>query len=222
MAKAKIDLKRRKEIGEERKTRTRSKILSAAFDLFGNKNGLYTRVEDITSAAQITRTTFYAHFCSMDELREALCHEVTHEFLSRVLRVLGEIEDPAEQTATAIRYYLKRAQADRMWAQSMINISTGGFLFGAETARQALATIQGGIDAGIFNVRSAVIGRDLVLGTTFGAICSILRDEADEDCPEYMAFYTLIALGVAAEWAARVVEAPLPMLPEGEASASAA
>ena len=212
MARTNIDLERRKKIGEKRKARTRARILAAAFDLYGEPNGLYTRVEDVTLLAGITRPTFYSHFCSMDELRTALTYEVMHGFLEQVAAVLDRIDDPAERTAVAIRHYLHRALVDTKWARSMINISAGGFVFGAETAEHALQTIAKGIQSGTFIVRSAVMGRDIVLGTTFGAICSILRDEADSDCPELIAAYTLTALGVAADRARYISTLPLPAI----------
>ena len=210
MARTNIDLERRKAIGEKRKARTRARILAAALELYGEPNGLYTRVEDITSLAGITRPTFYSHFSSMEELRTALTYEVMHSFLEQVAAVLDRIDDPAERTAVAIRHYLHRALVDRKWARSMINISAGGFVFGAETAEHALQTIAKGIQSGTFIVRNAVMGRDIVLGTSFGAICSILRDEADSDCPELIASYTLTALGVAAERARHISTLPLP------------
>ena len=210
MARINIDLERRKAIGKKRKARTRARILAAAFDLYGEPNGLYTRVEDISALAGITRPTFYKHFSSMDELRTALTYEVMHSFLEQVAAVLNRIDDPAERTSVAIRHYLHRALVDTKWARSMINISAGGFVFGAETAEHALGTIEKGIQSGAFIVRSAVMGRDIVLGTSFGAICSILRDEVDSDCPELIASYTLTALGVAAERARQIATLPLP------------
>ena len=213
MAKARINLQRRKEIGEERKARTRTRILAAAFDLYGDPNGLYTCVEDITSKAGITRPTFYSHFSSLDELRSALTYEAMHEFLEQVKVVLGQIPDPAERTAVAIRYYLQRALVDKKWARSMINISVGGFLFGAETVQHALETIDDGIRSGRFSVRSAVMGRDIVLGTAFGAICSILRGQAHPEDPELIAAHTLTALGVPLDAAHEIATRPLPPLP---------
>lgn len=210
MARINIDLERRREIGEERKARTRASILAAAFDLYGEPNGLYTRVEDIASLAGITRPTFYSHFSSMDELRTALTYEVMHGFLEQVAAVLDQIDDPAERTAVAIRHYLRRALVDPKWARSMINISAGGFIFGAESAEHALQTIKSGIRSGAFSVRSAVMGRDIVLGASFGALCSILRGEAEKDCPELIAACTLTALGLPADRARYLSKLPLP------------
>jgi hypothetical protein len=40
VASTRIDLERRAEIGRERRARTRARIVAAAFDLFGDENGL--------------------------------------------------------------------------------------------------------------------------------------------------------------------------------------
>lgn len=65
MARNEIDLERRAEIGREKRARTRAKIVSSAFELFGNDEGLYSRIEDIAKAAGVTRATFYYHFSGM-------------------------------------------------------------------------------------------------------------------------------------------------------------
>ena len=59
-------------VGQQRRAKTRAAIIAAAFDKFGDQNGLYVSVEEIAEAANVTRATFYNHFAGMAELREAL------------------------------------------------------------------------------------------------------------------------------------------------------
>ncbi len=203
---------RRAEIGRQRRARTRARIVAAAFDLFGEENGLYSRIEDIADRAGITRPTFYNHFAGMEDLREALTHEVTHDFLVAVTRTVNSLPDPRDRAATALRYYLHRAREDRRWAWSMINMSANGVFLGSETYRQAEQTVREGIKAGVLTIPSSALGRDIVLGTVLAAMTSLVKQDMPQDYPEQIAEFILLGLGVPAAVAhgtARIAPPPL-------------
>jgi hypothetical protein len=65
MAKRAVNPERRAEIGRERRARTRAKLIAAAFEIFGEENGLYARIEDVCAKAGVTRTTFYDHISGL-------------------------------------------------------------------------------------------------------------------------------------------------------------
>lgn len=207
-----VDPARRVAIGRERRARTRARIIAAAFSIFGNENGLFARIEDVVDLAGVTRATFYNHFAGMIELRDALTHEVTHDFLLSVTRTIGQLPDPRTRSAAAVRFYLERARHDRRWGWSMLNMSASGLIFGAETFAQAQQTVAEGIAAGDFPIRSAVLGRDVLLGTTLAAMGSLVREEMPADYPETVAGYILLALGVPFDEARRIAHQPLPPL----------
>lgn len=207
-----VDPARRAEIGRERRARTRARIIAAAFDIFGEENGLFARIEDVADRAGVTRATFYNHFAGMVELREALTHEVTHDFLMAVTSTIRLMPDPRHSSAAAIRFYLHRACNDRKWGWSMLNMSASGLIFGAETYRQAQQTIAEGIEAGVFPIRSSEIGRDVLLGTALAGMGSLVRGGMPDDYPETVAGYILFALGVPFEEAKAIAHEPLPEL----------
>jgi AcrR family transcriptional regulator len=206
------DLERRAEIGRERRARTRAKIVAAAFDLFGEENGLYSRIEDIAAEAGVTRPTFYNHFTGMEELREALTREVTHDFLVAVTMTIDGLPDPRARAATAIRLYLHRARNDRRWAWSMVNMSANGVIFGAETHRQAEQTVREGIEAGVLTIPSSALGRDLILGSALAAIATMLRESVADDYAEAVAEHILLGLGVPWIEARKFARSPMPSL----------
>ena len=207
-----VEQLRRARIGQQRRAQTRARIIAAAFDLFGDENGLYARIEDVADHAGVTRATFYNHFNGMLDLREALSHEVTHEFLSRVKATIDALADPRERSAVAIRYYLRRAASDRRWAYSMLNISASGHIFGVETHRQAEHTIREGIAAGCFPINSVDLGRDILLGTCVAAMGSLVREQLPASYPETVAGHILQAMGVPPADARRIAHLPLPEL----------
>jgi len=202
----------RARIGQERRARTRARIVAAAFDLFGSEEGLFVRIEDIADKAGVTRATFYNHFTGMAQLREAVSYEVTHDFLQAVNATTGALADPRERATAAIRHYLHRGCQDHRWAWSMVNISASGIVFGAETYRQAEVTVAEGIAAGLLRLPTSTLGRDLVLGTTLCAMSTMLREEMEPKYPEQVAGYILLGMGVDYDTAREIAHRPLPRI----------
>jgi len=200
------------ELGKVRRAKTRARIIAAAFELFGEEEGLYARIEDVVQRAGITRTTFYDHFSGMGELREAVSYEVTHDFLTAVNETVSQLSDARERAAAAIRFYMHRVRAVPRWGRSMINLSASGIIFGAETYRQAEQTVAEGMAAGQFAVADSALGRDIVLGTTIAAIATMLGEGKGEDYPEAVAAIILRGLGVDPREAGELARRDLPPL----------
>jgi len=199
-------------LGRRRRADTRARIIAAAFEIFGDENGLFARIEDVADMAGVTRATFYNHFTNMGELREALTQEVTHDFLLAVTRTVNLLPDLRERCTAATRFYLHRAADDPRWGWSMVNISAGGLIFGAETYREAEKTVREGIEGDALPILSPELGRDILLGSALAAVTTILRGEAPAEYPEAVAGYILYALGVPFEEAKAIAHLPLPQL----------
>jgi AcrR family transcriptional regulator len=212
LARKQVDPERRAEIGRERRMLTRAKIVAAAFDVFGDADGLYAPIETVADKAGVTRATFYNHFAGMAELRDALTWEVTHDFLQAVTGAISQMPDARDRSACAVRFYLRRARTDKRWGWSMINLSAAGLIFGAETFHQAEQTVREGVEDGVFPLPSVELGRDLLLGTTLAAMGAIVRGGAADDYPETVALYILSGLGVSPDAARRCAQQPLPSL----------
>jgi AcrR family transcriptional regulator len=204
-----VNVERRAQIGEEKRARTRTKILETAFSLIGREKGRFTLVEEVCQLSNISRGTFYNYFNGVEELFDALCYELSHDFNNAVLALVAEMNTDVEKVSAAIRYYLKRASTDKAWGWAMVNISINGYIFGIETHRHAESTISDGISSGAFKVQNLSLGRDMLLGATFAAMISCIRDQADDDYPAQIAYEILLGLGVAEELATKVVKIKL-------------
>jgi AcrR family transcriptional regulator len=154
----------------------------------------------------------YNHFTGMAELRDAVTHELTHDFLNAVTRAIAELTDPRERASAALRHYLHRVRAEPGWGWSIINLSANGIPFGAGTWREARATVQQGLDAGLLHVGDADTGRDLLLGASLAAVGALVRGNVPQDYPERIAAAILMGLGVAQYEAEAMARRPLPVL----------
>ena len=209
----KINRTRRAEIGAERRSRTRAAILLAALDLLGRPHGRATRIEDVCARARIARGTFYNYFTGMEELLESLSDALTRDFDAAVHSAFELLSGPAERTCAAIRYYLHGAIQDPRWGWAMVNCSVGTTLFGEEISNHVQTTIQEGMDNGDFTIKSAEVGRDILLGTGIAATISVLQSASPADYPEKIAFHLLLGLGASAKVAEALTGRPLRDLP---------
>lgn len=213
MAKLNIDLARRAEIGADRRNRTRTRLIAAARALYGREGGRSTRIEDICEEAQIARGTFYNHFDGLYSLQAALFEEVSLHFDQAVHRAFEQLGSPAERTGAAVRYYLLHMLDDRAWGWCMVNTGMGIGFFHQTVIERVSETIQHGIDAGQFTIRSASAGRDILLGAGLASASSLLAGTVGSQHIDDVAQGVLCALGVSAADARRIVSAPLPDLP---------
>jgi hypothetical protein len=100
----------------------------------------------------------------------------------------------------------------------MVNSSLRTILFGERVGRRAQATIQEGIDAGDFTIGSAVVGRDILLGSGLSGTLSLLTGSVPADYPEKVARQLLLSLGTPKSLAISVTRKPLRDLPRVAAS----
>lgn len=209
-----IDVQRRAQIGEEKRARTRAEILEAAFALLGHDRGLTTPIEDICKAGKISRGTFYNYFSGMDQLFDALSYELNHDFNRAVTAILRQMPHAAERVGAAVRYYLERAMNDPKWGWAMVNISTGGPIFGADTYQHAQWTAEEGIASGEFELTGPNSGRDLQLGATLAAMITQLRNSPSPTYPVSVARHILRGMGVPKDRVEEIVKQPLPPVNE--------
>jgi AcrR family transcriptional regulator len=207
---SRINLERRAEIGRQRRAKTRTKLLKAAFELLGRESGRSTRIEEICQAANVARGTFYNYFASVDEMFRALTFDISHDFNDATRAVIKRVPAGAIRSAFALRYYLHKARSDPAWGWAMVNLSAGGPIFGEETYRYATESIQEGMITGQFCVPCLEIGRDLMMGSTLAAMITLLHAAREQEYPEHMVAQILRGLGVSETLIAKCVSPPLP------------
>lgn len=209
----KINQVRRAEIGAEKRSRTRTDLLVAALDLFGQPHGRNTRIDDVCVKAHIARGTFYNYFTGIEPLLEELSDSLTRDFDAAVHAAFEFFDTPVERTCAAMRYYLHAALLDPRWGWAIVNSSVGRTLYGENITEHVRASIQEGIDSGDFTLSSAEVGRDILLGAGISATISLLRGGTPPDYPEQIARHVLLSFGTRREMAVAVTRRPMSELP---------
>ena len=112
---AKIDLRRRAEIGRQRRIKSRTQIVEAARFLFTSRPIASVTIEDVTKQAQVAKGTFYSHFRSLDDLRAAVAVELSHTFEDLIDTSGLYAADPVARIAAGCAVFIGEAQRDPAW-----------------------------------------------------------------------------------------------------------
>ena len=210
--KKRVNLERRAEIGQEKCARTRNEILSTAYSLVGRKDGHLTRIEEICASARISRGTFYNYFSSINELFDALAHEISHDINVRIRALLLLMPPGAFRVSTASRLYLHQVRIDQAWGRAMVNLTGTGPQFGLDSLQHVIQAIAEGIELGEFQIPNVEVGCDLVLGTVLSAMMTMVRAPFPDDYPEMIVRQILIGLGVRPHLIADCIGSELPSI----------
>ena len=105
-------LARRIEIGEERRARTRQRLMEAAYRLFAERGAEAPTIDDVIAEAAVARGTFYNHFKTRDELFRAVASDIADAINTLIAQALDPVTDPARRLALAFRMFVRFALAD--------------------------------------------------------------------------------------------------------------
>lgn len=204
-------LSRRAEIGEERRARTRAKLIDAAYGLFAARGADTPTIDDIIAAAGVARGTFYNHFDTRDDCFKAVADEIA-TFINRL--ILPQIEyltDPAARISLAMRLFIHFAIADE--ARGWILLRTMPLVGALNLQMKSFIESQfaQAIAAGRFRATSVSHAVDLSLGLEIMTIHRLLVDRLDAGYIDSAAETLLLALGVAPVEIAELLKLPVDL-----------
>ncbi len=90
----------------------RQKIVSAAAEVFREKGYVKGSLDDVAAALGIRKPSLYHYVSSKQHLLQLVFHQALNEGLER-MRLLEQIEDPAEKLAGLIRLQVEVVASDR-------------------------------------------------------------------------------------------------------------
>jgi len=112
----------------------KDKILYAALVLFTNEGYKNTSVLDIVEMARVSKTTFYQHFTSKDDLMANLVAELSTEIIEEVRHEISKESRTAYKAYAGIQRYIEICFTD-VKAASMLLVESVGVSPGVEKVR---------------------------------------------------------------------------------------
>lgn len=199
-------------VGAERREKTRLRLLKSALTVFSEKGPDGAVIDDFIAAAGVSRGTFYNHFKTTSELLLALATAMSDEVLQVVDPRVLELDDPVRRFATGTRLYMHTALRYPLWGAFITRvgtrIATRGQLIDIYLSRDlSLAMKRKRI-----KIDDVLVGRDIVLGSIFYGIETMLTEPTHEHHPEQIMRSVLGGLGLESKEAQTIAFMPLPTI----------
>lgn len=185
----------RRQIGQERRDRTRARLVEAALRLFARFGPDAPSIDALVAEAGIARGSFYNCFETRDDLLTAVAIRAAEAIQAGHIPFRA-LPDPADRIACAVRGFIRTAAADPVLGWAVVRMAGIAAPLG-ETMRANLSgDIEQGLASGRFAAPSAEAARNIVLGAGMMGMRAVLQGDAGLDHAEAVATLVLRALGV--------------------------
>ena len=187
----------------------RARLLDKALTLAAQKGPSAVSVDDVISAAEVSRGTFYKYFDAPDTLIQELAAEVSKAVIEAMHPLVRPITDPAKCVSQGMRTALRLVRAYPVLGAFMVRAG-----WPALERTHLFFTVVGvdlkkGIRTGRFTRMHLDVALNLLAGSMVGAMHSITSGRMPRDFPEQTAAALLRALGLAADEALAIASSPL-------------
>ena len=206
---------RRREIGAERRERTRQKLLTAAARVVAELGENKANIHDFIAAAGVARGTFYNYYSTREELLDDLWARNGRTPLIEIHQIIKTLKDPAERVTAGARLVLGRAAADPTWGWLVFALSMDAEAITEDLLAYPRAGLRLGWDTGRFHVDDIVTASDVIIGAVRSGLLAILREKRRPDYAEALSVLLLRALGISDAEARDIAAKPLPRIVEG-------
>ena len=174
-----VNLTARAASAEQRRSRTRMKLLEAAARVIAEQGLETASVEDLVAAAGVARGTFYNYFPTIDDLVEALSRHLIGTMEGALEAIRRSPAPPPVRMAGLAHCVLRASQSDPAFAWVVLR------LIGSRARRQPALEIlfdaffAEAVAQGQFRTCGGAAARALA----FGAVRMALRDITSGDAP---------------------------------------
>jgi len=209
VTKVSANLQRRKEIGQERRERTRAKLLAAAAQVLAEHGEQKATIDDFIQAAGVARGTFYNYYQTRGQILDDLWAEIGRDPFVGIQKACASIKDPAERLVAKTRLILKTAQANSTWGWVVLALSLDITTVNADLLAFPRPDLEEGLRKGRFKFDEIDAAKDLVVGACRTALHALLIEERSEGYAQAISALMLRSLGVSATEAQSLVKRPL-------------
>jgi AcrR family transcriptional regulator len=204
---------RRREIGAERRARTRQKLIQAAARVVAELGENKATIDDFIKAAGVARGTFYNYYSTREELLDDLWARVGRNPFIEIQRATAALSDPAERLASEARLVFARAAIDPIWGWLLYATSADAQTMPADLRSYPKPDLLIGKRAGRFRFDDLDSANDMVVATLRAALRAILHDGRSTEYPQNICILLLKAVGIGDHEARVIAAKPLPHLP---------
>lgn len=212
MALSPESIRRRAEIGLERRQRTQQKLIEAAARVVAARGESSASIDDFISEAGVARGTFYNYFATREALLEALWAHFGSTPFRAIQTACAAIPDAAESLTAEARLVMYQAQRDPIWGWLVYYLSSGSDTLNDDLRAYPRDVLRRGIEQGRFKLDSIDAASDVVVSVVRMGMQGILTGARPLKHADDLCVLILMALGVPREESARLAHARLPEL----------
>lgn len=207
-----VAMSRRKEIGAERRERTRQKLLTASARVIAELGEKKANIDDFIRAAGVARGTFYNHYATREQLLDDLWASIGRAPFLRIQTSCESLTDPAERLVAEARMVFDCAVRDAAWGWLVYAMSADQETVSPDLLQYPRPDLEIGRKQGRFQFDDLHAACDLVVGSVRGVLRAVLAENRTIQSGDAMCVMLLKALSIKDEEAREIVTRPLPML----------
>ena len=199
-------------IGEEKRLRTRRRLIAAACKVIAERGEEAASIDAFIKEAGVARATFYNHFSTREEITAALWEEIGHGSMLGIVDAYADVRDPARRISIAARYTMTRASHDSAWGWLFVHTA----LSAGEPNRDLRAFIAADLkplsESGAFPIEDLETATDFMIGSGAMAVKAILSGKQGADTIPAHCRMLLLGLGVSKSRVSKIVTMDMPAI----------
>jgi AcrR family transcriptional regulator len=202
----------RPRVAAERRGRMRRTLVEAALLVFAEKGVDASVIDDVITAAGVSRGTFYNYFRTNAELLIAANEELGNELVRHIEERVASLPTPAARLATGIRLYFDVARRFPLLAHFLARV--GPQAAGPSNLLYTYLPVHlaEGMRRGEFVGMPTLAALDVIVGSGNLVVARISAGEADDKYLRACLLGLMRSLGYPSERAEALVATPLPSL----------
>ena len=186
-------------------------MMVTALAVFAQKGPDGVVIDDFISACEVSRGTFYNHFKTTNELLLSLAAAMSDEVMQVVdPLVVQNFEDPVQRFTAGTRLYMQMALRYPLWATFIARVGTRTAARGQLIDICLTRDLSDAVKAKRLKLKNVPVGRDIVLGSIFYGIETMMTEFTHDHHSEHMVEHVLIGLGVSPHQAREYAFMKLP------------
>jgi AcrR family transcriptional regulator len=196
---------RRAEIGQERREKTRQKLIAAAARVIAANGDKSATIDDFITAAGVARGTFYNYFPTRESLLDALWTQVGKDPFLEIRNDCASISDPAERLIAQAWRILIRSGEDQAWGWLIFALSGNAETVNSDLRAYPARDLEAGLSSNRLHYDNLGCARDFVVGAVRAGMKTQLSGNGSSEYVGAMCKMILLALAMPKEEVNRIV-----------------